>query len=76
MYRFEGDEVFDRLCDTAVRWTLTQFQDITECWLDTDQDVSRWLEKVLDGGQNRKKSRAKSKNLIRSLSSGPGAGLG
>ena len=28
------------------RKLLTGLQDITECWLETDLDVSRWLEEV------------------------------
>jgi hypothetical protein len=52
--------------DTFMWQMLTLSQDITECWLDTDQDVSRWLEEVLlDGGREQEvKSTAKSKTFL------------
>lgn len=49
VYRFDGDTVSSIYeSRTWQRLTLSMHQDITERWLDTDEDITKWLDEVCD----------------------------
>jgi hypothetical protein len=46
VYRFADDQGRNTVPISTLSAILTDFQEMSECWLETDLEAARWLEEV------------------------------